>query len=103
MTVVVTGNCSLCRFTECVEVCPASCFHADENMVYVDPLECVDCMACIVVCPVNAIYAEREVPETERHWIELNRIRCRDLPILAFKQAPLPGAQHKRMALEARR
>jgi len=51
------------RYTECVDVCPAACFHLDDTMVYVDPLACVDCMACIVVCPVKAIFPESEVPE----------------------------------------
>jgi ferredoxin len=99
MTVVVTGNCSLCRFTECVDVCPVTCFHADEMMVYVDPLECIDCMACIVVCPVKAIYPEEDVPEADRDWIDANRTRSRDLPTLLIKQEPLPTAQSKRAEL----
>ena len=99
MTVVVTGNCSLCRFTECVDVCPVTCFHADATMVYVDPVECIDCMACIVVCPVKAIYAEEYVPASEREWIDLNRTRSQILPTLTLKQEPLPTAQDKRTAL----
>jgi ferredoxin len=96
MTVVVTGNCSLCRFTECVDVCPAACFHLDQSMVYVDPVECIDCMACIVVCPVEAIYPEEQVPESERAWIEINRTRALELPVILLKQEPLPTAQQKR-------
>lgn len=99
MTVVVTGNCRKCRFTECVDVCPASCFHVDEEMVYVDPLECVDCMACIVVCPVKAIFPEKEVPESEHHWIEANRLRAGSLPVISLKQEPLPSAPTRRAAL----
>jgi ferredoxin len=99
MTVVVTGNCSLCRFTECVDVCPAACFHVDEKMVYVDPVECIDCLACIVVCPVKAIYTEKDVPESQHAWIEVNRIRCRELPLLLLKQQPLPTAQPRRAEL----
>jgi ferredoxin len=99
MTVVVTGNCRKCRFTECVDVCPAACFHGDEDMVYVNPLECVDCMACIVVCPVKAIFPEQEVPEPEREWIELNRTRSPDLPVISLKQEPLPTAQKRRADL----
>jgi ferredoxin len=99
MTVVVTGNCSLCRYTECVDVCPAACFHVDETMVYVDPQECVDCMACIVVCPVKAIYPEDEVPEPLRSWIELNRTRSQELPVIELKQEPLPTAVGRRRDL----
>lgn len=36
MTVVVTDNCQLCRFTQCVTVCPVACFHGDETMLYID-------------------------------------------------------------------
>ncbi|MGA2023570.1 MAG: ferredoxin family protein [Steroidobacteraceae bacterium] len=99
MTVVVTGNCTLCRFTECVDVCPAACFHADEHMLYVDPVECVDCMACITVCPVEAIYPEEDVPESQRGWIETNRTRSIQLPVVLLKQEPLPTAADRRRAL----
>jgi ferredoxin len=99
MTVVVTGNCRLCRFTECVDVCPAACFHLDDTMVYVDPVECIDCMACIVVCPVKAIFPESEVPEPQREWIEINRTRSPKLPVILVKQEPLPTAQDRRTDL----
>ena len=73
--------------------------HSDETMVYVDPVECIDCMACIVVCPVKAIYAEEDVPASEREWIDVNRARSQVLPTLMLKQEPLPTAQDKRTAL----
>jgi ferredoxin len=101
MAVVVTGNCTQCRFTECVDVCPAACFHADEQMVYVDPVECIDCLACIVACPVRAIYPEDEVPAAEHAWIELNRIRAQQLPVITLKVAPLPTAAAKRAEIES--
>ena len=31
MTTVVTDNCQLCRFTDCVEVCPVECIPKDES------------------------------------------------------------------------
>jgi ferredoxin len=99
MTVVVTGNCSLCRFTECVDVCPAACFHIDEKMVYVDPVECIDCLACIVVCPVKAIYKQSDLPESQRNWVEVNQARSRELPVITLKQEPLPTAQQRRAEL----
>jgi ferredoxin len=95
----VTGNCRKCRYTECVDVCPAACFHADDVMVYVDPLACIDCMACIVVCPVKAIFSEDRVPEAQHEWIEINRTRCVDLPVILVKQQPLPTAQNQRTEL----
>jgi hypothetical protein len=40
---VVTDNCHLCRFTDCVAVCPVECFHSDEERTYIDPDVCIDC------------------------------------------------------------
>jgi NAD-dependent dihydropyrimidine dehydrogenase PreA subunit len=36
VTHVVTDNCEGCRFTDCVTVCPVSCFHGDgrESMAF---------------------------------------------------------------------
>ena len=55
MATIVTDNCDLCRFTDCVTVCPMVCFHADDKMLYIDPVVCIDCGACTPVCPVRAI------------------------------------------------
>jgi hypothetical protein len=51
------------------------------------------------VCPVKAIYTEKDVPESQHAWIEVNRIRCRELPLLLLKQQPLPTAQPRRAEL----
>ncbi|MGH8473216.1 MAG: indolepyruvate ferredoxin oxidoreductase subunit alpha, partial [Gammaproteobacteria bacterium] len=56
MTTIVTDNCLLCRFTDCVTVCPVNCFHGDDEMLYIDPEVCIDCSACVPECPVHAIY-----------------------------------------------
>ena|SRR5882724_1439791 len=99
MTVVVTDNCNACRFTECVTVCPVSCFHGDDSMLYVDPDTCVDCGACVPVCPVQAIYFEHDLPADKAHWLELNRTRSGSLPVVDERGTPLPGADVQRVAL----
>ena len=38
----------------------------------IDPDECIDCAVCIPECPVNAIYAEEDVPADQLHFIKLN-------------------------------
>lgn len=98
MTVIVTDNCKLCRFTECVKVCPVSCFHVDEAMVYIDNGTCIDCCACIPVCPVQAIYSEDDLPTDKQQWIAINQQRSAVLPI-AKPEDPLPTAAEKRAAL----
>lgn len=99
MTIVVTDNCQGCRFTECVAVCPVACFHADERMVYIDSSVCIDCMACIAACPVQAIYQDGDLPEEKLQWIEVNRERSQLLPAILRKSEPLPAAEERRVAL----
>jgi len=72
MTYVVTQPCHDCKYTDCVVVCPVECFYEDENMLYIDPEECIDCEACVPECPVSAIFSEHEVPSEWNHFIQLN-------------------------------
>lgn len=99
MTVVVTGNCEGCRYTECTEVCPVSCFHGDARMLYVDPDLCIDCGACIPVCPVTAIVDERDLSPADRVWAERNAERASVLPVVSRREAPLPTADARRASL----
>ena len=96
---IVTDNCKLCRFTECVESCPVECFHADDEQLYIDPDVCVDCSACIPACPVQAIYEVIDMPEDKEPWIAINAERSRTLPIVIAKQEPLPTAEAQRAKL----
>jgi ferredoxin len=41
-------------------------------MLVIDPDECIDCAVCIPECPVNAIYAEEDLPAGQEHFIKLN-------------------------------
>ena len=72
MTYVVTESCIKCKYTDCVEVCPVDCFHAGPNFLVIDPDECIDCTLCVAECPVEASYAEDDLPENQRHFIALN-------------------------------
>jgi ferredoxin len=89
MAIVVTDKCRDCRYTECVEVCPVSCFHGDERMLYIDPASCILCQACVPVCPVQAIFDEIELPPEYAHWVSINAERATMLPVVAEKQVPL--------------
>lgn len=99
MTHVVTENCDGCRFTECVSVCPVACFHGDPTRLYIDPDRCIDCGACIPVCPVKAIFDSFDLEPAREHWIALNRERAKALPVVRDKAEPLPGAAARRAAL----
>ena len=41
-------------------------------MLVNDPDECIDCAVCIPECPVNAIYAEEDLPPDQLSFIKLN-------------------------------
>lgn len=99
MTVIVTDNCHLCRFTECVTVCPVDCFHGDEEMLYIDPDVCIDCGACIPLCPVDAIYEDLDIPPEKEKWIAINAERAPNLPVVAEQQDPYPGAEERKKEL----
>ena len=41
-------------------------------MLFIDPEVCIDCGACVSACPVEAIYADSDVPEQYTKYIEIN-------------------------------
>ena len=99
MTTIVTDNCRRCRFTDCVTVCPVACFHGDEEMLYIDPNVCIDCGACIPLCPVEAIYEDFDLPVDKEKWIEINAEKAPDLPVIEDQQNPFPGAEDRKVEL----
>jgi len=89
MTYVVTESCIKCKYTDCVDVCPVDCFREGPNMLVIDPDECIDCTLCVAECPVEAIFAEDDVPVAQREFIALNAQLSRDWPaITEKKEAP---------------
>ena len=72
MTHIVSEACIQCKYTDCVDVCPVDCFREGPNMLVIDPDECIDCAVCIPECPVNAIYAEEDVPADQVQFIKIN-------------------------------
>jgi ferredoxin len=99
MTFVVTDNCKGCRFTDCVAVCPVDCFHADDEMLYIDPNECIDCGACVPECPVEAIFDEAQLPDDKQDWIQINAEKAPALPVINEKGEAAPGAEERKKEL----
>ena len=71
MTYVVTESCIKCKYTDCVEVCPVDCFYEGENMLVINPDECIDCGVCEPECPAEAIVPSNH-PDADK-WLEPNR------------------------------
>jgi ferredoxin len=86
MTYVVTESCIKCKYTDCVDVCPVDCFHEGPNMLVIDPDECIDCTLCVAECPVEAIFAEDDVPENQRAFLKLNAELAKAWPVLTEKK-----------------
>ena len=80
MTYVIAEPCIGTKDTACVDACPVDCIHpkkdspahAEEEMLYIDPVECIDCGACVPVCPVSAIFALDDLPEKWASFTERN-------------------------------
>ena len=104
MAHIVTDKCDGCKFTDCVDVCPVACFYELPNMLVIHPDDCIDCTACVAECPVEAIYAEEDLPEEYRASIEFNATEAQRLqesgqePITA-KKDPLPTAEARKKEL----
>lgn len=94
MTFVVTDSCLRCKYTDCVEVCPVDCFREGQHFLVIDPDECIDCNLCVPECPVDAIYAEDDLPEDQKHFIELNAKLSKKWPTITSKrQSPTDAAE----------
>jgi ferredoxin len=89
MTHVVLESCIRCKYTDCVDVCPVDCFREGGNFLVIDPDECIDCTLCVPECPAEAIFAEDDVPESQRAFIALNAELAKRWPaIIERKPAP---------------
>jgi NAD-dependent dihydropyrimidine dehydrogenase PreA subunit len=80
MAYVINEPCIGTKDASCVEVCPVECIHPtaeepgfeEEDQLYIDPDECIDCDACVEACPVDAITPEDMVPPEWHDYIERN-------------------------------
>lgn len=41
-------------------------------MMYIHPTECINCGLCLSICPVDAIFADDELPENESRYLAIN-------------------------------
>ena len=100
MAYVIAEPCIGTKDTACVDACPVDCIHpkkdsekyATEEMLYIDPVECIDCGACVPVCPVSAIFALDDLPEKWKEYTALNAELAGKWPNINKQKEPLPGA-----------
>jgi ferredoxin len=78
MAYVITDTCL--KDVLCADACPTDCIHPKKDepqfetvtQMYVDPEGCIDCGACVAVCPSNSMFPADEVPEDKKDFIEKN-------------------------------
>lgn len=78
MAYVITDTCT--KDELCVEACPVDCIHPkkDEDgfdaapQLFIDPENCIDCGACVPVCPTNSIYTMDELPADKAEFAGVN-------------------------------
>jgi len=78
MAYVITDTCT--KDELCVQACPVDCIHpkqdeagfAEAPHLYVSPDDCIDCGACVPVCPTNSVFALEELPPELAHFADVN-------------------------------
>ncbi|MEI6045003.1 MAG: ferredoxin family protein [Chloroflexota bacterium] len=81
MAYVITEPCVDVKDKSCVNVCPVDCIYEDgkdARVLYIHPDECIDCGACEPECPVNAIFAEEEVPDKWKTFVSIARLSVKN-------------------------
>lgn len=94
MTYVVTEQCINCKYTNCAGVCPTDAFREGKNFLAIDPDDCIDCGLCVPECPVNAIFAEEDLPADQAVFLGLNTELSASWKVIANPKKPLPDADY---------
>ena len=89
------NTCIKCKYTDCVEVCPVECFHEGDNMLVINPDECIDCALCEPECPINAISSdyEEKLDDYKRKFLEINKKLSKKWPVIVTSKEPLVDAK----------
>ena len=105
MAYVIAEPCIGTKDTACVDACPVDCIHAKKNttyddgrptfdtvpQLYSDPVECIDCGACVPVCPVSAIFVLDDLPEKWKQYYGTERKLRQSRQIHPWRVCPAPS------------
>ena len=74
MTYVICEPCIGVKAKECQAVCPVDCIHGtdEDDQLFINPDECIECGSCAAVCPVGACIRDEDVPDHWKSYIEKN-------------------------------
>lgn len=87
MTYVITDACIGAKHTHCVDVCPVNAFREGAEMLYIDPDVCINCNACLMECPEQAIFPEDALSEADRQFIAINALESKKHPAITESYA----------------
>ena len=95
---VVTQSC--CNDASCVSVCPVDCIHPTPaerayirtEMLFIDPVACIDCGACVDECPVDAIVPPEDLTPATEVFAAINAAYYEDITPGAMDVAEAPVA-----------
>lgn len=69
---MITSACVDVKHRACAAECPVDCIYEGDRTMYINAQECVDCGACKLLCEVDAIFYEDDLPESERTFLADN-------------------------------
>jgi len=103
---VIAEHCVDIQDLSCVEECPVDCIYEGPRSNYINQDECIDCGACQLACPTDAIYYAPDLPAEYQAYQEASyevfRALGRPAPGGARKVGPLPADAEVVAALPAR-
>jgi len=70
-----------------------ACFYELEDRLIIHPDECIDCSACESECPVEAIYADSDIPRQYQSDIEFNTVEAKHIKEAAYQAAVVQKRQ----------
>lgn len=56
-------------------------------MLYINPDYCIDCEACVVECPVGAIFHEDDLPDNAQDDLLLNAKMVQIYPLITERKS----------------
>ena len=99
MAHVVTEACIRCKYTDCVDVCPVGLLPTKApTFLPLTRTSASTCGVCVPECPVDAIFAEEDIPSGQEHMAELNAelSHLPDWKPITKRKGSLPDAEEWR-------
>lgn len=105
MTYVIAEPCIGEKNGACVDVCPAACIHTtpDAPQNYIDPAVCIECEQCVLVCPVDAVFLDSDLPDEWRRFEAVNAAFFQTNKVVASLQPDMAMRMAEAVAEFARR